>query len=105
MTNDQGRTTINDLNQHRITLVLWVVPNADLRSRGISERIAALLVVQQLGRFEIDAVQCVKIKNDLVAASGCFRIDYSAVGYPAVSDKMCAALGEMISFLLTLEEA
>lgn len=104
MTNDQGRTTINDLNQRRIALVLWIVSNAYLRSRGIPKRIAALLVVQQLGRFEIDTIQCVKIKNDLVAASGCFRIDYSAVADPTVSHEVGTALGEMISFLLTLEE-
>ena len=60
-------------------------------------RIAAgrvlLLVGEHLGRFKIDAVQRVDIKNDLLAPPIGFGVDDAAVGYAAMFQQEILAAG------------
>ena len=95
----------NWLNEHRVPLVLRVVSDTDLCTRSISERIASLFFVEQLGRFQVDAVQCVKIKNDLIAAPVRLGVDDLAIGDPPVNEEVLPAFGEMVTLFTALEQS
>lgn len=71
-------------NQHRIALILRVVSHADLCSGCVTQRICHLLIGQKLGRFEIDAVQRISIKDHFAPLRGSFTVNYPAVGDPAM---------------------
>lgn len=79
MTNDY-------LHQHRIPLVLRIVSNPDLRTGRVLERVAHLLLGQQLRRFKVHAVQRVEVEDDLLSSTVQFVVDDAAVGDPSVHE-------------------
>ena len=101
---NEPRTTNHELNQHRISLVLRIVPDTYFRTRCVPERIATLLVVEKLGRFEVDAIECIQIKNDLVTATVRFGVDDATVCDAPVGHEMRPAFGEDIPLLLAFEQ-
>jgi hypothetical protein len=96
------RPSVGYLYKHGISLILRIVPNPDFGAGSVPERVPLLFIVEQLGRFEIHAVQGVQIKNDFTVAGG-FGVDDSPVGDPAVRQKVLTAFRENISLLFTFE--
>lgn len=92
--------------QHRVPLILRVVADADSCSGGVFQRVAALLVGQQFGGFEVHAVEGICIEGYLLSAAIDLRVDDAAVGNATVlhQESSSSDLGVLPLFLLKKAE-